>query len=206
MVKRRSTRKVGAKGAETRRVLLEQAGRLFLSNGIGATSLDQIAAAAGLTKGAIYDHFDSKTDLVFALFEARGSPILNALGERRSARDQLDLLLQHLMSTLPHELDYVTSQNEFNHYISSDPRHVARFKDLAQESLTGIGARLEETVGSDHLPLGPLETAIALSALHSGLLFHRLIAPDLVSDQVASHIFRLILGMALPAEDRERRP
>lgn len=100
------------------------------------------------------------------------------------------------MCTLPLELDYVTSQNEFNHYISSDPNRSARFKKLAQESLVGIADRLEETVGTDRLPLSPLETAIALSALHSGLLFHRLIAPDLVSNEVASRIFRWILGLS----------
>jgi AcrR family transcriptional regulator len=193
-VSNRKQRKVGAKGAGTRRLLLESAAELFLSKGIGATSLDQIAAAAGVTKGAIYDHFDSKTDLVFELFEARGSPILGALQGDRSGAAQLKLLLDFLLSSMPTDLDYVTSQNEYNHYISSDPGRVARFRKLARESLNGIAARLEETVGPDLLPLSPAETAIALSALHSGLLFHRLIAPELVTEEVASRIFERILG------------
>lgn len=193
----RKPRKIGAKGAETRRLLLEEAAKLFLTKGIGATSLDQIATAAGVTKGAIYDHFDSKTDLVFELFAARGSPILNSLKEDRVGVEQLEILLEHLMSTLPANPDYVTSQNEFNHYISSNPERSTRFKTLAQDSLVGIAARLEETTKEGDLPLGPLETAIALSAIHSGLLFHRLIAPDLVTDEAARTIFCRILGLTL---------
>src|SRR5687768_16126285 len=95
--KRHKPRQLGPKGAETRRLLLEKAGELFQSRGIGATSLDQIAAAAGVTKGAIYDHFKNKTELVFELFEARGSPTLNALEGDRSASEQLAALMEHML-------------------------------------------------------------------------------------------------------------
>ena len=88
-----------------------------MSQGIGATSLDQIAAVVGVTKGAIHDRFEKKTKPIIKLFEARGSPILNALRGDRAAPEQLAALLEHLTSTIPPELDYVSSQNEFNHHI-----------------------------------------------------------------------------------------
>jgi AcrR family transcriptional regulator len=191
----RKTRQLGPKGAETRRLLLEKAGELFETRGIGATSLDQIAAAAGVTKGAIYDHFENKTELVFELFEARGSPTLNALQVDRAAPEQLEALMDHLLSWFPPEVDYVSSHNEFNHYISSDPVRSRRFAKLTQEYLTEVARRLEATVGADRLPLTPIETAIAVSALRSGLLLNRLIAPDLTTDAVVTHIFERILGL-----------
>ena len=88
-----------------------------MSQGIGATSLDQIAAVVGATKGAIHDHFENKTELIVKLLEARGSPILNALRGDRAALERLAALLEHLTSNIPPELDYVSSQNEFNHHI-----------------------------------------------------------------------------------------
>jgi AcrR family transcriptional regulator len=188
-------RKVGPKGAETRRLLLEKAGELFETRGIDATSLDQVAAAAGVTKGAIYDHFANKTELVFELFEARGSPTLNALKEDRDAPEQLAALMEHLLSWFPPEVDYVSSHNEFNHYISSDPERSARFGKLTQEYLTAVAARLDATVGAARLPLTPIETAVAVSALRSGLLLNRLIAPDLTTDAVVTHIFERVLGL-----------
>jgi AcrR family transcriptional regulator len=52
--------------AEKRRAqLIRAAERLFRKNGYRGTSIDQIARAARVTKGAVYFHFDSKEDLFF---------------------------------------------------------------------------------------------------------------------------------------------
>jgi AcrR family transcriptional regulator len=55
--------------AERREVLLEAAGRLFGERGYEGTRLDEIAAAAGVTKPIVYRHFDSKRDLYLALLD-----------------------------------------------------------------------------------------------------------------------------------------
>lgn len=44
---------------------------VFAQKGWQKTSLDEVAAAAGMTKGAIYWHFRNKNDLFFALLDAR---------------------------------------------------------------------------------------------------------------------------------------
>ncbi|NDU77412.1 TetR family transcriptional regulator [Actinomadura sp. DSM 109109] len=53
----------------TRAALLTAAERLWAERGIHGASLDDIAAAAGLTKGAVYSNFAGKTDLLLALME-----------------------------------------------------------------------------------------------------------------------------------------
>jgi AcrR family transcriptional regulator len=55
--------------AERRALIVEAAGRMFGEHGYEATRLDQIAAAAGVTKPILYRHFDSKRDLYLALLE-----------------------------------------------------------------------------------------------------------------------------------------
>src|SRR3954453_19316598 len=52
--------------ASTRRALIDSATALFAERGYARTSLDEIAAGARVTKGALYGHFDSKQ----ALFRA----------------------------------------------------------------------------------------------------------------------------------------
>ncbi len=52
-----------ALAAEHRQALLEQAGRLFRARGIEGVSLAEVARAAGLTHGAFYGHFPSKSAL-----------------------------------------------------------------------------------------------------------------------------------------------
>ena len=54
----------------TRQRLLAEAQRLFRERGYAATSLEQIADAAEVTKGAIYGHFASKEDLMLTAMEA----------------------------------------------------------------------------------------------------------------------------------------
>ena len=58
-----------AVGAEKRSALLGVASQLFNRRGIGATSIDDIASAAGATKGLIYHHFDNKEALVDACYD-----------------------------------------------------------------------------------------------------------------------------------------
>ena len=53
-----------AKSAGTRRRLLELAAQLLVDRGYSAVSMHDIAAAAGLTKGAVYGHFRSKGQLL----------------------------------------------------------------------------------------------------------------------------------------------
>lgn len=52
------------KSAGTRRRLIDLAGGLFVERGYGAVSMNDIASAAGLTKGALYGHFRSKGQLL----------------------------------------------------------------------------------------------------------------------------------------------
>jgi AcrR family transcriptional regulator len=55
--------------AQTRAALLDAAERLWARRGIRGASLDEIAAQAGMTKGAVYSNFTGKTDLILALLD-----------------------------------------------------------------------------------------------------------------------------------------
>ena len=55
------------KGEETRERLLEFAESAVLQKGFAATSIDELIAAAGITKGGFFYHFKDKGDLATAL-------------------------------------------------------------------------------------------------------------------------------------------
>ncbi len=57
------------RGERTRQVILGAARRLFLANGYHGTSMRQIARAAHVALGGIYNHFDSKEDIFKAVLE-----------------------------------------------------------------------------------------------------------------------------------------
>jgi AcrR family transcriptional regulator len=55
--------------AATTTALVDAARELFADDGYGATSLDAVALKAGVTKGALYHHFEGKRQLFEAVFE-----------------------------------------------------------------------------------------------------------------------------------------
>ena len=59
----------------TRERLLDAAEHLFASNGVAKTSLEDVAAAAGFTRGALYWHFAGKGELLDALFARAEIPL-----------------------------------------------------------------------------------------------------------------------------------
>lgn len=53
------------RAAETRRVITDAAVPLFVAQGYEATSMEQVAAAVGVSRRTLYRYFDSKEDIVF---------------------------------------------------------------------------------------------------------------------------------------------
>lgn len=85
-----------AASEETRDKLLEAATRLFSENGMAATSLAKVAAAAGVTSAMVHYYFKTKEQLIEAVgAEKLGPVILSVLGaDYDEDKDVLQYLLQ----------------------------------------------------------------------------------------------------------------
>ncbi len=70
--------------AETRTLLVEAGLRVFAERGLELASLDDVADAAGFTKGAIYRHFPSKGAFLLALFEQYAAVARAGSGARQA--------------------------------------------------------------------------------------------------------------------------
>lgn len=68
-------RRTKADALTTKNELLDAAERLFSERGVSNTSMMQVAEAAGVTRGAIYHHFENKLDLIYALMERVSLPV-----------------------------------------------------------------------------------------------------------------------------------
>ncbi len=74
--------------ALTRDHLLAAAADVFARRGYHATTLDEIAEAAGFSKGAVYSNFASKEDLFLALMRRRGEQLVTEFAAAaKSAQD-----------------------------------------------------------------------------------------------------------------------
>lgn len=69
---------------ETRALLVEAGLQLFAERGIELCTLDEVATAAGFTKGAIYRQFPSKGAFLLALFEQYAAVVRAGAGARQA--------------------------------------------------------------------------------------------------------------------------
>ena len=90
---------------QRRQLILEAAGRLFSERGHDGTRLDDVAAAAGVTKPVVYRHFEDKTALYLALLERHRAD----LGSFAAAVPPAGTLDERLRAVLEVWLDYVES-------------------------------------------------------------------------------------------------
>lgn len=72
---------------ETRKAIIAAAREVFHDNGVTSTSLEQIAVAAGVTRGAIYWHFADKAELFYAMRDEVQIPMID---QSDQALDDLD--------------------------------------------------------------------------------------------------------------------
>ena len=73
--------------AATREQLLDAAERVFRDRGVTRTSLAEVAAEAGLTRGAVYWHFRDKADLFVAMCERATSPMDTLIEQAHGQKD-----------------------------------------------------------------------------------------------------------------------
>jgi AcrR family transcriptional regulator len=99
-----------AQGELTRARLLDVARTLFGTHGYNDTSLDDIVAAAGVTKGALYHHFTGKEDLFRALFEQIKREVSERVGATFLGPDPWQSLLDGCQAMVDAHLDPAVRQ------------------------------------------------------------------------------------------------
>jgi TetR/AcrR family acrAB operon transcriptional repressor len=84
----------------TRNLILDTAELVFERRGVSRTSLNEIAQAAGLTRGAIYWHFEDKADLFNAMMQRVVLPMEEAVTRAGEKEDPLQRVRQTFIHAL----------------------------------------------------------------------------------------------------------
>ena len=102
--------------AETRERVLAEAARLFRHRGYAATTLREIADAAGIKAGSIYYHFDSKEDILVEVLDLGIKAVfdgvrarVDALPPDASFRDRLSAVIEGHLWGLLHRGDFTSA-------------------------------------------------------------------------------------------------
>ncbi|QUW22780.1 TetR/AcrR family transcriptional regulator [Sporosarcina sp. Marseille-Q4063] len=95
-------------------MIIEKASELFAENGFGATSVQDITDACGISKGAFYLSFKSKDSLLFSIFEYFGDKLINRMSELGDSpvndRERFKLFLSVQFEEIAHYSDFILMQ------------------------------------------------------------------------------------------------
>jgi AcrR family transcriptional regulator len=176
--------------AMTRQHLLDAAAIVFARNGFHGSTLDEVAATAGFSKGAVYSNFKSKDDLFLELFHERVDRQFAVVSEALDTgshhqAEQFPRIRQILRSDAsPWDDSFVTLWLEFVLYARRNPDAQKKLAASAQRARAQVQALIEheyEAVGV--VPKYPAADLAEIGmALFNGLGLDRLIDPTAVTD------------------------
>ena len=185
-------RRTKADALATRDKLLDAAELLFAERGVSRTSLNDIAVAAGTTRGAIYWHFKDKAALFNAMMERVTLPLEDTLAcaslgsdsdgptaplmRMRSAfmealhKTANDAQTRRVFDIASHKVEYVEEMRDVR------DRHLKTRDECV--AMTRAGLLQAARLGEVKLPMPAITAAHGLHALINGLIQNWLLAPE----------------------------
>ena len=176
---------------ERRRQLLDVACVEFAERGFYATSMDDLASAAGITKPVFYQHFTSKRALFIAVLEDVGGRLLHVLTEATSsAQTGRDRVAEGFTAYFR----FVESDRAaFRLLFGASARNDPEFADVVDRVLDDAAAAVSTLIEIHGSPEHRMVLAHALVGMAEGISRHALTDPDgpHAPDQLAAWIAEL---------------
>jgi AcrR family transcriptional regulator len=183
---------------KTRTAIVAAAGRLFMRRGIEATSVDAVAAELGLTKGAVYANFPSKSALIEAVAElgASTSELLNVLLRADLTLDErLRRLGRDLVTSGPTR-ELVLLDLEYVIYAARNRRWGRQSKQRLRTTLGDLGARFRavNVARGERPPLDEERLLYLINILSRGVIQELTADPTALAPADVEAMFLLLSG------------
>jgi TetR/AcrR family acrAB operon transcriptional repressor len=130
----------------TRQRLIEAARKVFLVRGVSRTTMEHIAVQAGVTRGAIYWHFNNKLDLFQAMREQVFLPLIDRMDDTllvEGSGDPLTCIENFLCGTIQVLADSVETR-EIYEIMMIKCEYVDEFSTVLQQILSNCSGIFEK--------------------------------------------------------------
>jgi AcrR family transcriptional regulator len=189
-----------ARRAETRARLLQAAARVYARSGFNGATLDEVAAEAGFTKGAVYDHFGSKENLLLALMEehlaGQVADQVALFDRERNTWERPVAGSDHWMQRLEEDPEPFRLFIELWLYARGDERlrrRLAAGLDTLRETFARFGAASASDAGIEPPPHATEQVANVMMALGLGLPMLRQIDPEAVPASLLGAVLSVLI-------------
>lgn len=179
----------GDKRQRTRAALLEAARELIREKGYERTTLQDVAARAGMTSGAIYGNFKNRDDLFVALGQTYWPPIVPRYRPDATFAEKMHALAAATLAAIPERQRVANGRLTGMAYALRHEEMRAKVRDVTAASYEFGAEWLRSIASDDELPMPAEQLVVVIHALSEGLVFQRLLTPDLVPDSVFYEAF-----------------
>ena len=193
----------GDKRARTRAALLEAARALIREKGHERTTMEDVARRAGMTGGALYGNFKNRDELFIALGQTYWAPIKPMIRPGSSFADKMRAMAEAAIAAIPERRMAAVGRLTGMAYALKHEALRAQVREATAASY-GWGAGWLRSVADDgQLPMPAEILVVVIHTLTEGLVFQRLMTPDLVPDEV---FYAAFAALARPAETKSPGP
>ncbi len=186
----------GGKRARTRTALITAAARLIEEKGYHNITLEQVAALAGMSRGAIYGNFKDRDELFMAVLESRWQPIIPPFKTGATLKEQMRYLADAVIAAAPARQAMALRALEFQIYALTHPQMQAKLERYSAEGYRLAEQGLLRFIAAQDLPIPPAHFVRVLNALTEGLLFERFQSPREITDEVIRSAFDALAACA----------
>jgi len=193
----RKPRKPQERTAVTRDLLLRAAERVFARVGYEKAQVDEIAEAAGFSKGGLYAHFTSKEELFLALYEAKTASyqvkLRHALDSAPTREEKVDAFRSFYID-LSKEKEWALIVLEVKLFIRRHPEVRERLRQIDEHVGDSIERALTRLFGNSSRAAGE-----ALGGIFSALVLEADLEPEILPERkmraMLGTIFDALLGL-----------
>jgi AcrR family transcriptional regulator len=197
-VKPRKLRKAQERTAVTRSLLLAAAERLFARVGYERAQVEEVAEAAGFSKGALYAHFESKEELFLALYEMKSAAFLARLRAAlagASTREEKIAAFRIFYVDLAKEKDWALISLEMKLFITRHPQVRDKLRQIDERHGDSMAASFSRVFGNS-----TRAARESLGGIFSALVLEAALEPEVFTDRklraILGTIFNALLGLS----------
>jgi AcrR family transcriptional regulator len=190
---------------ETQSRLLDAAEEVFVRDGYEGAQLDEIAAVAGRSKGAVYNHFKNKEDLFLALFEHRTRSYIERLMEslqKCTTRQQNLKAFREFFVRLAEDKTWPILTLEFKLYALRHPESKVRLRKAFEMSKTTSDVAHYERLFGQLSGSSKADNDLALIALGpiaAGLILESNFEPEILTEKGLRRLLGRMFDSLFPA-------
>ena len=184
----------GDKRARTRSTLAATAAELIAEKGWDRTSLDEICARAGMTRGAFHGNFKSRDALFLAVMEQETTPVSVQFQPGATLKVQMRLLGQAVFAHARGRLERRALNAAIQLHLMTRPDLLAARADATAGGWRSMAAGFGRLVPTGSLPMPAERFVKVIDALTAGLTVSYFQAPDLFDEADFVAAFEALAG------------